>query len=148
MGMHSVSKIIDIKCIQLLCNIMNSDSAARSFYVMMLHKHDNMQSLLINRVKYICSKSGVNVYEVMFHEKYVNEVKKLLFKRNCHDNGLVDSISYSLKHKHDSQNASLLKLLLKAFNSIIKTFLCIHCDPHYFISFNVLVYYCNCVYYL
>ena len=37
MGMHSASKIIDIKCIQLLCNIMKSDSAARSFYMMMLH---------------------------------------------------------------------------------------------------------------
>ena len=79
MGMHSVSKIIDIRCIQLLCNIMKSDSAARSFYMMMLH--DNMQSLLINRVKCICNKSGVNVYEVMFHEKYVNEVKKTVIQK-------------------------------------------------------------------
>ena len=69
----------------------------------------------------------------MFHEKCVNEVKKLLFKSNCHDNGLVDSIKYFLKHKHDNQNASLLKLLIKAFKLDNKNFLCINCDHHYFI---------------
>ena len=60
---------------------MKSHSAARSFYMMMLHKHDNMQSLLINRVKCICNKSGVNVYEVMFYEKCVNEVKKTVIQK-------------------------------------------------------------------
>ena len=60
---------------------MNSNSAGRSFYMIMLHKHDNMQLLLISRVKCVCNKSGVNVYEVMFQEKYVNEVKNCYSKK-------------------------------------------------------------------
>ena len=111
---HPVSHIIDVNNISLLHNIMMYNSAARSFNLAMFRKKCACPSLLINRVRSICSSRGIDMCKLLFSETCFRKEKTILLQKNANNvNGTVDTIRVLLCIR-DEESLSLLRLLLKA----------------------------------
>ena len=101
--------------IQLLNNVMRSNSAARRFYFIMARKSCSSPRLLNNRVKKVCCDHNLNFQKVLWSDTYVKDIKGVLLcntKNNM--DGTVDSLRYLINNS-DQYSIKLMRLLLKAF---------------------------------
>ena len=114
--MVNISQIIDINNLFLLKNVLYSNSAATSFYSLMLKKNVKLPYLLTTRVTKICQNFNIDMLKFIFNDNYAFEIKnRLLSSPKNNENGLVDSIRDLLGQDANVFNLNLLKLLLKAF---------------------------------
>ena len=114
--MVNISQIIDINNLFLLKNVLYSNSAATSFYSLMLKKNVKLPYLLTTRVTKICQNLNIDMLKFIFNDNYAFEMKnRLLSSPKNNENGLVDSIRDLLGQDANVFNLNLLKLLLKAF---------------------------------
>ena len=95
---------------------MYSNSAATSFYSLMLKKNVKLPYLLTTRVTKVCRNFNIDMLKFIFNDNYAFEIKnRLLSSPKNNENGLVDSIRDLLGQEANVFNLNLLKLLLKAF---------------------------------
>ena len=99
--------LIECDNISLLNRIINSNSAAREFYLYVLKKN----------VRDICSKYNKNFYKCILYHDYFMSVKRSILKSTKHGKcGIVDTLRLLIYNNHNyDENFRLLKLILKPF---------------------------------
>ena len=106
---------VDFNSLILLKNIFNNDSAARKFYIDMLHHNNKCKNILSTRVGNICHKYDVDMMKLLLDTSYMTSVKNNFFSYPEHgQDGLTDSIR-SLLYTRGPDEIFMLKNLLKAF---------------------------------
>ena len=66
---------VDFNSLILLKNIFNNDSAARKFYIDMLHHNNKCKNILSTRVSNICHKYDVDMMKLLLDTSYMTSVK-------------------------------------------------------------------------
>ena len=96
---------------------MNSNSAAREFYLNVLKKNVTCKTLLNNRVREVCSTYNLNFYNCTLDYDYFMSVKRSVLKATKHgEYGIVDTLRQLIYNGHDyDENLRLVKLILKPF---------------------------------
>ena len=113
LNVHHISDKIDVNCIMLLHRIMQGQSAAKEFNVM-LKRNVKCKELLVNRVKHICNSLSVSWFRCIIDSCYLSHVKTKIQKHvvNCED-GLVDSLRYLLKN-YNATDKNIMKFITQS----------------------------------
>ena len=94
---------------------MKHNSAARDFYLYLLHNPTDCKDILTHRARSICNKYQLNIYKYLLNDTYAAKCKAdMLQYPKENDNGLIDTLRVLLSNI-DKENMSLLRLLLKSY---------------------------------
>ena len=119
MNICSIESSVEMFNLELMRNIFNSQSRARSFYIHSLNSSHCNQSLsshpgLLSRVKTICDKYDIRFLKYIFDVNYSGQVRRRMKVSSiCHD-GLSDSVRVLLL-SCDPYDKFVLNMLLTPF---------------------------------
>ena len=120
MNICSIESSVEMFNLELMRNIFNSQSRARSFYIHSLNSSHCNQSLsshpgLLSRVKTICDKYDIRFLKYTFDVNYSGQVRRRMKVSTgiCHD-GLSDSVRVLLL-SCDPYDKFVLNMLLTPF---------------------------------
>ena len=111
-----IDTVLNTQTLQLFNSIMGNNARAKKLYCHVLKNFSctSPQSTLIHRAIDICRRNDTSIVKTIFDKNYVKNVCKQLKKKDCVNDGLVDSCR-QLLNQYDGYNKYMLELLLTPF---------------------------------